>query len=81
MVKAIYFLKPAWCGRHFAGLRPEWDLQSVNGATAFQAVVFTPTLGMTDITPTMFFPTGPNAPETARNVEASWTCQFILAIR
>ncbi len=41
MVKAIYFLKPAWCGKHFAGLWPEKDLQSVTGATAFQAVVFT----------------------------------------
>jgi hypothetical protein len=39
MVKAIYFLKPAWCGNHPAGLRPEEDLQSVIVATAFQAVV------------------------------------------
>ena len=40
MVKAIYFLKPAWCGNHPAGLRPEEDLQSVIVATAFQAVVW-----------------------------------------
>ena len=39
MVEAIYFLKPAWCGNHPAGLRPEEDLQSVIGATAFQALV------------------------------------------
>ena len=25
MVKSIYFLKPAWCGTHLAGLRPEQD--------------------------------------------------------
>jgi len=39
MVESIYFLKPAWCGTHPAGLWPEQDLQSVTPATAFQAVV------------------------------------------
>ena len=38
MVKAIHFLKPAWCGKHSAGLWPEQDLHSVTKATAFQAV-------------------------------------------
>jgi len=35
-------LKPAWCGIHLAGLWPEQGLQPVTGATAFQAVGFTP---------------------------------------
>jgi len=39
MVESIYFLKPAWCGTHPAGLWPEQDLHSVTPATAFQAVV------------------------------------------
>jgi hypothetical protein len=26
MVESIYFLKPAWCGNHSAGLRPETGL-------------------------------------------------------
>src|ERR1017187_7916913 len=26
MVESIYFLKPAWCGNHLAGLRPEIGL-------------------------------------------------------
>jgi hypothetical protein len=36
MVKSIYFLKPAWCGIHPAGLGPDQDLQSVRRATAFR---------------------------------------------
>jgi hypothetical protein len=36
MVKSIYFLKPAWCGTHFAGLGPEQGLQPVTRATAFR---------------------------------------------
>ena len=36
MVEAIYFLKPAWCGTHHAGLWPEQDFQSVTKATAFR---------------------------------------------
>src|ERR1035441_7242277 len=34
MVKPICFLKPAWCGNHFAGLRPGQGLQPATGATA-----------------------------------------------
>ena len=41
MVKSIYFLKPAWCRIHLAGLWPEQGLQPVTRATALQAVVFT----------------------------------------
>ena len=40
MVESIYFLKPAWCGTHLAGLWPEKGLQPVILATAFQAVVW-----------------------------------------
>jgi hypothetical protein len=36
MVESIYFLKPAWCEAHPAGLRPEEGLQSSSGATAFR---------------------------------------------
>src|SRR5580700_7157225 len=36
MVESIYFLKPAWCGTHRAGLWPEQDFQSVTVATAFR---------------------------------------------
>ena len=36
MVKSINFSKPAWCGDHFAGLRPEQGLQPVTGATALR---------------------------------------------
>src|ERR1700735_856021 len=36
MVESIYFLKPAWCGTHFAGLRPEQGLQPVTRATALR---------------------------------------------
>jgi len=36
MVETIYFLKPAWCRTHRAGLRPEYDFQSVIVATAFR---------------------------------------------
>src|SRR4051794_17836654 len=38
MVEPIYCLKPAWCGRHLAGLRPETGLSVRYGATAFKAV-------------------------------------------
>src|SRR5947209_5748856 len=38
MVEPIYCLKPAWCGRHLAGLRPETGLAVRYGATAFKAV-------------------------------------------
>ena len=41
MVESIYFLKPAWCGIHPAGLWPEQGLQPVTTATAFEAVDFT----------------------------------------
>ena len=41
MVEPIYCLKPAWCGRHLAGLRPETGLTVRYGATAFKAVGFT----------------------------------------
>ncbi|MCZ2147586.1 MAG: hypothetical protein LC126_07405 [Bryobacterales bacterium] len=33
-------MKPAWCGNHLAGLRPEQGLQPVTKATAFEAVAF-----------------------------------------
>jgi excinuclease ABC subunit A len=36
MVESIYFLKPAWCGTHFAGLWPEQGLQPVTKATALR---------------------------------------------
>jgi hypothetical protein len=36
MVESIYFLKPAWCGTHPAGLWPEQGLQPVTGATALR---------------------------------------------
>jgi hypothetical protein len=36
MVESIYFLKPAWCGTHPAGLWPEQGLQPVTRATAFR---------------------------------------------
>lgn len=36
MVKATYFLKPAWCGNHRAGIGPEQGLQPVTEATAFR---------------------------------------------
>src|ERR1035438_9471083 len=36
MVESIYFLKPAWCGTHLAGLRPEQGLQPVTRATALR---------------------------------------------
>src|ERR1700684_2011034 len=36
MCESIYFLKPAWCGTHRAGLLPEQDFQSVTVATAFR---------------------------------------------
>jgi hypothetical protein len=39
MVESVYFLKPAWCGAHLAGLWPEQGLQPVTRATAFEAVV------------------------------------------
>src|ERR1700748_3829303 len=40
MVEPIYGLKPAWCGRHLAGLRPETGLTVRYGATAFKAVAY-----------------------------------------
>ena len=36
MVESIYFLKPAWCGTHFAGLWPEQGFQPVTRATALR---------------------------------------------
>ena len=41
MVKSIYFLKPAWCGTHLAGLRPEIGLTARYRSHRLQAVVFT----------------------------------------
>ena len=44
MVESIYFLKPAWCGAHFAGLWPEQGFQPVTRATALRRwfVTFSP---------------------------------------
>src|SRR5712692_4554196 len=39
MVESIYFLKPAWCGSHPAGLWPEQGLQPVTRSHRLQAVV------------------------------------------
>ena len=39
MVKAIYFLKPAWCGNHLAGLWPEAGLTVRYCSHRLQAVV------------------------------------------
>jgi len=36
MVESIYFLKPAWCGDHLAGLWPEQGFQPVTRAIAFR---------------------------------------------
>src|ERR1035441_9503667 len=36
MVESIYFLKPAWCGTHFAGLWPAQGPQPVTRATAWR---------------------------------------------
>src|SRR6266566_2902950 len=36
MVESIYFLKPAWCGTHFAGLWPEQGFQPATRATALR---------------------------------------------
>ncbi len=46
MVESIYFLKPAWCGTHFAGLWPEQGLQPVTRATALRRwfVTFVPAI-------------------------------------
>jgi hypothetical protein len=41
MVEAIYFLKPAWCGNHRAGLWPEIGLTARYCSHRLQAVVFT----------------------------------------
>src|SRR5580700_9955980 len=49
MVESIYFLKPAWCGTHLAGLWPEQGLQPVTRATAFRR---------------WFATLGPSTPET-----------------
>src|SRR5580693_2339636 len=48
MVESIYFLKPAWCGTHLAGLWPEQDFQSVTVATAFRRWFSLRTRIMTD---------------------------------
>ena len=50
MVESIYFLKPAWCGTHFAGLWPEQGLQPVTRATALRRWFVTPfpTLAIVD---------------------------------
>jgi len=45
MVESIYFLKPAWCGTHFAGLWPEQGLQPVTRATALRRWFVTPNYG------------------------------------
>src|ERR1035438_9816913 len=45
MVESIYFLKPAWCGTHFAGLWPEQGFQPVTRATALRRWFVTPALG------------------------------------
>src|SRR5271165_3577589 len=42
MVESIYFLKPAWCGIHPAGLWPEQGLQPVTRATAFRRWISLP---------------------------------------
>ncbi len=42
MVESIYFLKPAWCGTHFAGLWPEQGFQPVIRATALRRWFVTP---------------------------------------
>src|SRR6202012_3349232 len=36
MFESIYFLKPAWCGNHFAGLWPEQGFQPAIRAFAFR---------------------------------------------
>ena len=41
MVESIYFLKPAWCGTHPAGLWPEQGLQPVTRATALRRWLLT----------------------------------------
>ncbi len=43
MVESIYFLKPAWCGTHPAGLWPEQDLQSVTQPPPSRRWFVTPT--------------------------------------
>src|SRR5665213_675822 len=45
MVESIYFLKPAWCGTHLAGLWPEQGLQPVTRATALRRWFVTPLTG------------------------------------
>src|SRR5580700_11389424 len=39
MVESIYFLKPAWCGDHPAGLWPELGLTVRYGSHSLQAVL------------------------------------------
>jgi hypothetical protein len=45
MVESIYFLKPAWCGDHLAGLRPEQGFQPVTRAVAFRRWFVTSGIG------------------------------------
>src|SRR6266581_4779869 len=47
MVESIYFLKPAWCGTHFAGLWPEQGFQPVTRATALRRWFVTEARGTT----------------------------------
>jgi hypothetical protein len=49
MVKSIYFLKPAWCGIHPAGLWPEQDFQSVTRAAALRRWFLTPSYADTTV--------------------------------
>ena len=49
MVESIYFLKPAWCGTHFAGLWPEQGLQPVTRATALRRWFVTFTGSIADV--------------------------------
>src|SRR3954453_15258778 len=59
MVEPIYCLKPAWCGRHLAGLRPETGLTVRYGATAFKAVgchCILPLLGHLEENPPLLLP-------------------------
>src|SRR5580700_3635746 len=46
MVESIYFLKPAWCGTHFAGLWPEQGFQPVTRATALRRWFVTPCIAV-----------------------------------
>src|ERR1700686_4094077 len=50
MVESICFLKPAWCGTHFAGLWPEQGFQPVTRATALRRWFVTPLPTNSDLT-------------------------------